>query len=369
MNSITNATHATLASALLALSLPAQTFPQDLIAINFTGDAFTLDSRTGAGQALGPTGRPGHNCMARLGRQIYTVEQVGSGATAQRFLNTIDDETGQAFRTVPITRDLRGLAAGGQFTLMAIADNSGNDQLVRVDVFNGTITVVGSTGFSSLQGLTLQGNAFYGWDLTAGLVRIDHLTGAGTDVNPNVGTNGATIQFLTTMSDGRVVGGNSSLYEIDVASGIPTLRGSGAYFDLRGAEERFGVAYTFGQGCGNVSLGLSGNPSPGFTITTASSGNRRGTAGFMLLGFSDRSYLGLPLPLRLDNFLGTVDCFLYTGGEFTVGATASGLGVLTVPVPIPPFTNGLIFHVQHVSLSNAPGGLAFSNAGTVRVNL
>lgn len=130
--------------------------------------------------------------MARLGRQIYTVEQVGSGATVQRFLNVIDDETGHASRTDPIARDLRGLAPGGQFTLMAIAENGVDDQLVRVDVFNGLVTVVGSTGFGPVQGVTLVAKTFYGWDLNAGLLRIDHVTGAATDVNPNVGTNGST---------------------------------------------------------------------------------------------------------------------------------------------------------------------------------
>ena len=65
-----------------------------------------------------------------------------------------------------------------------------------------------------------------------------------------------------------------------------------------------------------------------------------------------------------------MNCFLYTGPEFTVGTTAGGLGAMTVQVPIPPFTNGLTFHLQHVSLnSSAPGGLAFSNGGTVRVSL
>lgn len=147
------------------------------------------------------------------------------------------------------------------------------------------------------------------------------------------------------------------------------MRGSGAYNDLRGAEERFGVAYAFGQGCANVALALSGNPRPGSTITTTSTGNRRATAGFLLVGFSDRNFQGLPLPMRLDSFLGTVDCLLYASGDFTVGITANVLGVMTVPVPIPLFTHGLIFHVEYVSLGNAPCGLAFSNGETVRVRL
>lgn len=78
---------------------------------------------------------------------------MGTGAQAQFFLNTIDDLTGQASRSLPITRDLRGLESGGGFNLIAIADNSGNDQLVRVNTLTGTITVIGSTGFSGVQAL------------------------------------------------------------------------------------------------------------------------------------------------------------------------------------------------------------------------
>jgi len=354
---------------LTAAASAQQLFPEDLLGVTFDGTAVVLDSRTGVGRELGPTGRTGHNCMARLGRQLYTVEQVGTGATAQRFLNTIDDVTGQAFRSVPITRDLRGLAPGGQSTLMAIADNGGSDQLVRVDVLNGPITVVGSTGFGAIQALTRHASTFYAWDLNAGLLRVDFLTGVATDVNPSVGTNGAAIQFLTSMTDGRLVGGQNALYAIDPTTGVPSLLGSGAYNDLRGAEERFGVVYPFGIGCANVSLTLQGSPNPGTTITTVSTGNGRLASGFAILGFSDTSYLGLPLPLRLDSFLGTVNCFLYTGSDVTFPASANGLGVMTVPVDVPPLTNGLIFHVQHLSLSHAPGGLAFSNGSTVRLRL
>lgn len=367
MNQITRIllTGSVLAPALLGQSLPRE----DLIGVSFAGTAVTLDSRAGFGQPLGSTGRSGHNCMARVGSLLYTTEQVGSGASAQYFLDTIDDNTGQAFRSVSISRDLRALAPGGQFALMAIAENGGNDQLVSVDVFNGVITVIGATGFGSVQGLTLHNGTFYGWDLNAGLVRIDFLTGAATDVNPSVGTNGVNIQFLTTTSDGRVLGGQNSLYQIDLATGVPTRRGSGQYNDLRGVEERFGVIYAFGQGCGNVTLGLSGTPSPSFTISTVSSGNRSLAAGTMFIGFSEFNYHGLVLPARLDGFLGTVDCFLYTGTELTLAGAASNLGLMRIAVRIPPGLNGLIFHVQHVSLSNAPGGLAFSNGGTVRVNL
>jgi hypothetical protein len=286
-------------------------------------------------------------------------------------LNTIDEVTGAANRSVPIGRDLRALATTGTSgTLMAIAQASPHDELVRVATGNGTVTVVGATGFAGLQGLTLAGGVFYGWDVTAGLVRIDHLSGLATDVDQNVGTEGAAIQFLTTLSDGRVVGGQDSLYLIDLATGRPQLLGSGVYNDLRGAEERFGVFYPVGQGCAGTTLTLGGEPRPGFSIDSTSGGHRRLAAGFVLLGFSDNRFAGLPLPLPLDALLGTRGCFLYNSADVTFGASASALGEIRATVPIPPFTNGLIFHLQHVALdAAAPGGLEFSNGSTVRIRL
>ena len=351
----------------LGLPLLAQ-FPKDLLAVTFSGNAVTLDSRTGVGQVLSPTGHLGHNALGRVGGTLYATEQVGSGASVQFFLNEIDDATGLATRTVSLSRDLRALAPRTALTFHAIADNGQSDQLVRVSPTSGNIVVVGSTGFASVQGLTVHNGQLYGWDLTHGLITIDTATGIGTDVNPNVGNGGAAIQFLTTMSDGRMLGGHNSLYLIDLATGVPQLRGSGQYNDLRGAEERFGVLYTFGVGCG-ATLTLQGVAQPGTTISTRSIGNLPGAVGLLFIGFSDHHYQNLPLPLSLDNFLGTVGCIAYVGPDISTAALASSLGILTVPIAVPIGAQGLVFHVQHVSLSNAPGGLTFSNAGSVRMPL
>ena len=85
-------------SALLGTSLLAQAYPQDLVAVTFSGSAVTLDSRTAIGQVIGSTGFTGHNCMARVGGKLYTTEQSGSGSSIVRFLDEIDDGTGQATR-------------------------------------------------------------------------------------------------------------------------------------------------------------------------------------------------------------------------------------------------------------------------------
>lgn len=79
---------------------PAQGARQDLIAVDFAGNAYTLDSRTGSGSLLAPTGLARHNAMGRVGRLLYTTEQAGTTITSPRFLDTLDDRTGQATRSV-----------------------------------------------------------------------------------------------------------------------------------------------------------------------------------------------------------------------------------------------------------------------------
>ncbi|MBL8756295.1 MAG: hypothetical protein JNK15_23570 [Planctomycetes bacterium] len=360
--------HVAISAAALLPAVTAQTYPQDLLGLTNSGTAVTLDSFTGVGQGIGPTGFTGHNAMARIGATLYATEQVGSGTAAQYFLDSIDDATGVATRIAALARDLRALAPRSSTTLFGVAQATGSDELVQVNTQNGAITVIGPIGFGSVQGLTKVGGILYGWDLTAGLILVNSQTGVGTDVNPSVGNNGANIQFLTTLRNGSVIGGQNALYDIDVSTGVPDLNGSGQYNDLRGAEERFGVMYTFGTGCG-ITLNLLGTPTPGSTVTVRSAFHTPGTIGLLNIGFDDRHYMNVPLPLVLDSFLGTVGCTAYAGPEISVGTTASLFGVLSVPIALPNISHGLIFHTQFLTLANVPGGLELSNGGTVRVHL
>src|SRR5262249_37799814 len=107
---------------------------QDIIAVNFAGQAFALDSNTGTGTLLGSTGKVGHNAMARSGKQLFVNEQVGSGTSAQYFLDILDEANGTMLRSVPLTRDIRSLAPGGQFKLLGIAQASPSDDLVSIDL-------------------------------------------------------------------------------------------------------------------------------------------------------------------------------------------------------------------------------------------
>ncbi|MBK8100888.1 MAG: hypothetical protein IPK26_27695 [Planctomycetes bacterium] len=363
-------------TALLALTLTAaQTFaqtpfPEPVLGVTASGSAVVLDPYTGLGRHVGPTGSTGHNGMARIGATVWTTEQVGIGNNAQYFLNRISDVTGAAVRTRTLTRDIRALAEASGSELFGIAQASPTDELVRIQVNTGAITVVGPTGFSSLQGLAVRRGRLFGWDLVQGLIRISPSTGAGTDVDPAVGSAGANIQFLSTFDGDLLLGGEDSLFLIDPNTGIPSLRGSGAYSDLRGAEARFGVMYTFGAGCAGMSMAISGTPNAGSTITSVSVGNQPQALGMMFLGFSDRNFGGLPLPVRLTSIFGTApDCFGYAGAELTVAATADQSGQMNVPIAVPLGLEGLVFHLQHMSLSNAPGGMQFSNGASVRLRL
>lgn len=352
-----------------AVDVRAQGHLQDVLGVSFAGNAAVFDSRNASGFTLGATTRAGHNGMARIGDDLYTTEQVGTGAAAQFFLNRIDDATGIASRSVALSRDLRALAPGGSFALLAIAENGASDQLVSVNVLSGAITVIGGTGFSSVQGLTLAGNTFYGWDLSAGLLRIDHLSGRATDVNPNVGAEGAGIQFLSTLSDGRVIGGQFSIYELDLARGVPSLQGAGAYSDLRGAEERFGVVFPFGTGCNGIAQTIGGSPRVGGSITTASSGHGSFDGVIVMIGFSASSFGGLPLPLNLGPTFGIPGCFLYAGPELTIALRANLQGNASTTLPIPAFAEGLVLRLQHVNFRAPGGGIGFSNGAGGRIDL
>ena len=358
-------------ASLLSCMLPlaAQTFPQDLLGLTFFGDAIGLASRTGHGSLIAATGQTGYNGSARVGDSIYACAQVGTVPAVQYFLDRIDDATGQATRLFSLSQDLRAMASTSNGVLYAVAQSSPSDVLVRVSVTSGAIATVGPIGFSGVQGLTERNGRLYGWDLTAGLLQISSATGAGVDVNPAVGTNGFILQFLTTMADGRIVGGNNSLYDVDPATGVPDHLGAGQYNSLRAGEERYGVLYTFGVGCEGVNMTLSGVPQSPTTITTTSIGHDPTTLGAVQVGFSDRHFQNFPLPLSVDSLLGTVGCFAYAGPDISYTLLTSGIGVMNVVLSIPAGMQGFVFHVQHISLSNSPGGVAFSNGGTVRLHL
>jgi hypothetical protein len=362
----------TLAVLAAAAALPAQ----ELIAVNFQGQAFGVDVATGVARSIGPTGATRCNAMALHERVLYATAQTS--VTGPRQLVTIDPITAQA--TVlfnNLTVDLRGLAPRDNTTeLFGIADGA-PDRLVRIDVVTGVVTNVGNTGFTGIQGL--DGNDaspnLLAWDVNVGLVRIDKATGVGVDVDPAVGTQGVDIQFLTTFptnNDAPLLGGRTSLYEVDRQTGVVTQIGATTNLaDLRGGEQHRGRATLFGTGCLTATttpatIAAKASFLAGETIVLRTPSHPPSTIALLLVGLSDAVYQGLPLPLDLDPLLGTNGCDLLVSADLTLAALGQQNGTVVAPFLLPPVLGATLFF-QFATLEAVPGGLSFTDALKVEV--
>ena len=179
----------------MAFAFAITTAPaQELIAVNFLGNAFGVDVVTGQGRLIGSTGVSRCNAMALQDHVLYSTAQVGT--TGPQQLVTIDAVTAQATVLLPnLGVDLRGLAENinNANELFGIA-NGTPDRLVRIDLVTGLVTTVGNTGLTGIQALDGSDSSLlnlFAWDVNVGLVRIDRVTGVTVDVDPNVGTQNA----------------------------------------------------------------------------------------------------------------------------------------------------------------------------------
>lgn len=351
---------------------------QQLIGVNLAGEAFVIDSLTGVGTSLGATGQVGVQAMARKGGTLWICSASTVNVPNTQFhLAILDEHTGVANRIFStISGELRALAATGTFgRLLGVTNAAGapGDLLVEVNVLDGTLRTIGPVTFNAIQGMALHGNQFFGWEQNLGLVRIDFRTGVATRVNAAVGNGGVQIQFLASLSDGRLVGGRNELYVIDTTTGVPTLIGSGGYSDLRAADERFGTIQNFGQGCasptGTARISALGEPSPGQTLSLRSGGHARGAVAVLCLGASRRSHQGTPLPFLVDPILGTQNCNVWVSLDITLVSTVNLLGLANQNLALPNNFDGGIFHAQYAVFENVPGGVSFTDALRVQVAL
>ncbi len=137
-----------------------------------------------------------------------------------------------------------------------------------------------------------------------------------------------------------------------------------------------GETSTFGTGCGGASgvpsLSLTGIPEIGRTVTVQVGGLHptAATFGAFLIGFSNASWNGNPLPLSLAGF-GMTGCTLHVRPDIT-NSTAIFFGTAVMPVAIPNTTAyvGTNVYFQHLALdstaTNSVGAVA-SNAGRLFV--
>ncbi len=367
---------ARLFAAAAALGGGASLAAQDLLGVTWPGATVLVDSHTGAVTPLGP-GLQGQNSLARAANgTFWSTRRISS--TVYSFTN-VDPITGTA---TPVSSgiDVRGLATGPGSTLYAIKDAPGADLLVTVDTAtNGFVIQIGSTGFDAIQGLASHQGVLYAWDVLAGLLIVDPLTGAAVDPFPGV-AGPVFQQSLCSHPDGRLLlgGGDSigtdSLFSVDVTNGGTTLIGTmNGAVDVRGLEPLAGFTVAFGQGCngvsGPVALSLAGSSLAGGTLTATSTNHAPNAIGVVMFGTSTAVYQGLTLPLLLDPLLGTSNCRLYTSidGSLASLTSPSSPAMLQFSFTIPPGASGTTLHLQHTCLEAVPGFLSWSNAVTVQV--
>jgi hypothetical protein len=351
----------------LLLPLPAQNF--DMIGVAFGGQVMRIDSATGATSLLA-TGAIGKNCLANTSdNRLWSVVRIGTSIT-QTALVVIDPFTGSESLPFGLTSvgDVRAMTGTSQGDLLAIRDGgAGADQLVRIDTATGAVTVVGSTGLNGIQALDDTGLGLRAWDLTAGVVQIDATTGAATDPFPGV-SGPPSLQWLATdPSTGRTLVGRGDLHQLDLATGVAGAAVSIAGVpDLRGVEFTTGRFQLTGTACAGVRIAGTFGTSGGLAVLTRSGQHPPGTLGVQIIGFSETTHLGQPLPVLLDPLLGTSGCSLNVSIDATRIGFVNASSNLGFVLPLPPPAAFFQFFVQHVSFDPVPGGMSWSHGLRVR---
>ena len=361
---------------LLAAFLPAQ----DMIGVTFAGQVLRMNSTTGTTTVLA-NGAIGKNslCCTGSNRLISTI-RTGTFTSGFRYhLIEINPFTGAEsilFGQADFG-DLRGMtSAPGQApdVVLAVRDTGGPDELVVIDLATGVLTVIGPTGFSSIQALDATGGGLRAWDLGAGLLNISGSTGAATDPFPAVGGPTGQQFLVTNPVTFATFVGNTQMRPLTVSTGV-----AGSPINFAGAPDLRGAVFTtertqrFGNDCGGV-----GGESNVFATTAIRGGqpvtirsNRHGAAalGAMILGFSTTSNGGQPLPFLLDPLLGTVGCRLNVSLDATQLGFADPSGNLDVTLSLPPAAAFFQFFVQHTAFDPVPGGMTWTDGLRVRAPL
>ncbi|MEO6593539.1 MAG: hypothetical protein ABIP94_02160 [Planctomycetota bacterium] len=337
-----------------------------MIAVSWSGQVYALDSYTGAVTWLG-AGLPGQNASARDDHgRIWSTASGGA-------LTILDPSLpGASFPLPSFAADLHGLANGGGQFMVGI-EAGPIDTLVRIDKLTGAKTTIGATGFSNIEALENYNYTLYAWDTVAGLLHVSPQTGGAIDVNPAIGGAGVQIEWLSTRSDGKLVGGQNSLYELDVNTGVVTLIANLGALDLRGADAWQSATHPYGSGCngayGLVSLTAVVTGSPAAGLTLRSTNHAPNAMGVVIFGLSNTSYGGGALPLSLDPILGTAGCSLLTKWDTGIlgVATTGGPATLDFQFVVPPLNDLFSLFAQHIVVEPVTGGVSMSNGVVVQV--
>lgn len=402
-----------LACAVLATTATAQVLPGDIGATGFSTTAFGIATPpnttvyttsgfqgTGAGTSqailhdpssfqdflVGGFGFIGRATITGPGTVSYSLITNGIGTASQMSWDNagnliVADAGADQVRMVTTAGVVSDLSVGAQPWGTNV--NAGAYQLATGDVIvggsgglyrlpNGTTT--GITIASALGGFVsavafdpATGDILATILTVSRIVRVDAL-GVVTDFAP-AGTVPAPNSLDVDSNGDLIVGGNAgAIFRVPPggpATQIATNTAVNTSVSGLSIAKVGGFAGTFGAACnatsGPAMLTSIGPYAVGVPFTTTSVHHQPAAIGLTILGLSDTSYLGLPLPLLLDSVLGTSNCFLNVSADLTiVGFTSAGGALSFSLTPTPPFA-GQRLYVQHTVLEAVPGGFSFSN--------
>lgn len=199
-----------------------------------------IDKTTGAGTVIGATGINGISGLgsqAFLGRAATNVIYGSLGRAGDQFM-TVDPATGVATAIGPTgAGPLPGLAVSptGEIFASSNSNGAGPSDLYRLDAVTGQAFLVGHTGVSFLESLAFDRNGtLWGAAGTPNttLYQIDTATGTPTPVGPDnaplAGLAFDPISGTLYGTSGAVSGAPNpdGIYRIDTATGAATLIGS-----------------------------------------------------------------------------------------------------------------------------------------------
>lgn len=350
---------------------------QDMLAVDWLGQAYALDSGTGIASAVGSSTVPGNpNAMTQGPQgQIFLTYRTTVSSSDSQFA-AIDRTTGTVTpfgAALPI--DTRGLAYGPNGLFYGIADGVSGviDGLYTYDLQTQAFTMIGLTGLKAIQALEFAPNGtLYGWDVAntgKGLITIDPATGAATDVNPGVGDVPTdSVQFLAFAPDGSLFAGRHSLHSVDPATGIPTQIMTGLS-DLRGAAfTEASCGLSFGSGCAGTggfvpALEAASCPDPGIggTLALRLADGLGGAVSMFVLGLNQTALpLGGGCTFHVQPAL--VSFLVPSGGA------GPGNGFVLLAATVPAAAAGLTFTAQGFFADPAAApGFAASNGLQVTI--
>jgi hypothetical protein len=233
------------ASKMLVLTVTLSMTAQPANADWIIGVPFGYPAGTAPFVKIDPT-TGAYSVASNLGNSFHALAQNSLGEIfASGLISKIDPVTGtplQQFNSINAA-NIRALAFDGSDRLFAVLNRDDaqgsptiHDDLLEIDLTNQTVQVIGSLGFLGVQALDFAPNGeLFAWDVSFGLLTVNTLNGAATDVNPAVGGSGG-IQSIVFSPDGRLFGARQALYSINPVTGAFSPLGPASTFDLRGIE-------------------------------------------------------------------------------------------------------------------------------------